>query len=414
MSNWNPVWRVKINGVEYTDAILSNLTITSGRSNVYEQAQAGYVSISLINLNQTNIVTNINDSITIEIQDSAAAFVPLFGGWISDVSVVVTDVGSVAYSQTVRIIALGILAKASKILTNGVLAQDHDGDQIYDSLYGTFLNEWSEVPPALQWNTYDPTVDWANAENLGLGEIDRPGQYELANRASSRTDIYTLISALATSGLGYLYENAQGQICYADADHRRDYLATNGYVELSANEAIASGLTLQTRAGDVRNAITLKYGSLSTNDVSATDPASMVLFGELGQIINTTIFSAIDAQAQADFYLLLRAYPRAMFNSISYQLTNNELSDADRDSLINIFMGMPVRITEMPNNMGATFNGFIEGWTFRAAYNELSITALLSPLPFSVQSTQWQDVLAAELWNTITPTLTWQDALVVF
>jgi len=414
MSNWNPVWRVKINGVQYTDAILSNLTITSGRSNVYEQAQAGYVSISLINLNQTNIVTNINDSITIEIQDSTAAFVPLFGGWISDVSVVVTDVGSVAYSQTVRIIALGILAKASKILTNGVLAKDHDGDQIYDSLYGAFLNEWSEVPPALQWNTYDPTVTWANAENLGLGEIDRPGQYELANRASSRTDIYTLISALATSGLGYLYENAQGQICYADADHRRDYLAANGYVELSANEAVASGLTLQTRAGDVRNAITLKYGSLSTNDVSATDPASMVLFGELGQVINTTIFSAIDAQAQADFYLLLRAYPRAMFNSISYQLTNSELSDADRDSLINIFMGMPVRISNMPNNMGATFNGFIEGWTFRAAYNELSITALLSPLPFSVQSTQWQDVLAAELWNTITPTLTWQDALVVF
>jgi hypothetical protein len=40
MTQWNPVWLVEIDGVEYTDAILANLVIRSGRTNIYEQAQA--------------------------------------------------------------------------------------------------------------------------------------------------------------------------------------------------------------------------------------------------------------------------------------------------------------------------------------------------------------------------------------
>ena len=45
MSLWNPIWLVEIDGIEYTDAILANLTIQSGRTNIYEQANAGYIDI---------------------------------------------------------------------------------------------------------------------------------------------------------------------------------------------------------------------------------------------------------------------------------------------------------------------------------------------------------------------------------
>ena len=103
-----------------------------------------------------------------------------------------------------------------------------------------------------------------------------------------------------------------------------------------------------------------------------------------------------------------------MFNQITYELTNPEIDDADRDSLINIFMGLPLRISDLPLNMSAgTYLGFVEGWTFRAAYNSVSVTALLSPLAFSLQAMQWQDVSALEQWNTISGTLEWQDATVV-
>jgi hypothetical protein len=414
MTIFNPVWKVIINGVQYQSAVLANLTITSGRTNIYEQAQAGYINIELINLDQTNVPIEINNSLTIELQNSAATYVPIFGGSIVEIGISVAEIGSVGYTQRVKIIALGALSRLPKALTDGVLTQDFDGDQIFTILSDLLQNNWSEVPAALQWQTYNPTTQWQNAENSGLGEIDRPGTYELAQRASDRTDVYSLVSALATSGLGYIYEDAQGRISYASSDHRSIYLATNGYVDLTANEAQGSGLSIQSRAGDVRNDITLKYGTNSTNEVDASDAESIAVFGRLAQIFTTTVKHTVDAQDQADFYLELRAFPQFNFDSITYQLTNPEIDDADRDALISVFMGMPVSITDLPLNMSAgTYLGFVEGFTFRAAYNEVSISLNLSPLAFSLQAMQWQDVSIAEAWNTISGSLNWEHALVV-
>jgi hypothetical protein len=220
-----------------------------------------------------------------------------------------------------------------------------------------------------------------------------------------------LVAALATSGLGYIYENAQGQISYADSTHRTTYLAANGYVDLTANEAQGSGLSIQARAGDVRNNITLKYGTNSTSEVTALNSQSIGVYGQLSQIFTTTVKHAIDAQDQADFYLELRAFPEFNFNSITYQLTNPEIGDVDRDSLISVFMGMPVSIADLPLNMSSgTYLGFVEGFTFRAAYNEVSISLTLSPLAYSLQAMRWNDVPIVEQWQTVIPTLDWENA----
>ena len=414
MSIWNPVWQVEINGVDYTNAILSNLTITSGRTNIYEQAQAGYINIELINLDQSPITAEINQSISVQLQDSTATFVPIFGGSIVDVKVGIQDSGGVTYAQKITIIALGALARLPKYLTNGVLNQDFDGDQILEILTDVLFAAWNAVPAAETWAAYDPTVQWQDAENVGLGEIDLPGNYELAQRSSNRTDVYSLVAALATSGLGYIYEDANGLIGYADSTHRTVYLAANGYVDLSANEALANTISIQTRAGDVRNAITIKYDQNSTSEVSELDAASIATYGTLAQIITTTIKHSADAQDQADFYIALRANPQPIFSAITYELTNPEIIDADRDALLNIFMGMPVFISDLPLNMNAgSFAGFVEGWTFRAAYNQVSVTPLFSPLAYSLNAMRWNDVPVVEMWNTIQPTLDWENATIV-
>jgi len=414
MTVFNPIWRVKIQGVEYTTYTLANLTITSGRNNIYQQAQAGYCNLELLNLTQAIVNININDSVTIELKDSTATYVPIFGGTVVDFGVEIVTAGSVGINQILKITALGALSRLPKALTDGVLSQDFDGDQIWTVLQDLLLNNWGEVPAALTWANYDPTETWANAQNVGLGEIDRPGNYELAQRASDRTDIYSLVSALATSGLGYIYEDGSGLISYADSTHRSIYLATNGYTDVTANHALFNGLKIETRAGDVRNDITLKYNTNSNNEVSAEDINSIDIYGRLAQVITTTVKHAADAQDQADFYLTLRATPQANFTSITYQLTNPELDDQDRDSLINVFMGLPLRISDLPPNMAAgTFLGFVEGWSFKAAYNEIAITLNLSPISYSLQAMKWEQVPIAESWNTITGALTWETALVV-
>jgi hypothetical protein len=414
MTQWNPVWLVEIDGVSYTDAVLANLTIRSGRTNIYEQAQAGYVSLQLLDVSQSIVPVEINSTISVSIKNSAGTFVPIFGGNVVDIGIEVRDVGSVMYTQTYSILALGALARLPKVLTNGVLAKAFDGTQIYTVLQQVLFGSWAQVAGAETWATYDSTITWANAENNGLGEIDQPGNYELAARSSSRTDVYSLVSALATSGLGYIYEDAQGRIGYADSTHRTQYLAANGYVDLDANQARAAGLKIQTRVGDVRNSLTIKYGATSSSEVSASDAASIALYGTLGQIITTTLHNSADATAQANFYLSLRAQPQPIFSEITFDLTNPELDNSDRDDLINIFMGEAIAVSNLPLNMSSgAFQGFVEGWSFQASYNQLSVTLLLSPLAYSLQAMRWNDVPITEKWNTVSPTLTWEYATMV-
>ena len=413
MTQWAPIWLVEIDGIEYTSAVLANLTIESGRTNIYEQAQAGYTNIQLIDVNQATIPVNVNSTISIQVKDTSNTFVPIFGGNVVDIGLEVRDVGSTMFTQTYSITALGALARLPKALTNGVLSKAFDGTQIYTILSALLLQTWAQVPGALTWATYTPGTTWAGAGNTGLGEIDRPGDYELAARSSERTDVYSLVSALATSGLGYIYEDAQGRISYADATHRSQYLSANGYVQITANQARAAGLRTETRAGDVRNNLTIKYGSTSSSEISASNATSILNYGTLSQIITTTLHNSADATAQANFYLALRKDPQPIFSEITYDLTNPEVDNSDRDNLISVFMGMPVAINDLPSNMGSIFQGFVEGWSFRAGYNTLSVSLNLSPVAYSLQALQWDEISNTFTWSGVSPTLDWARATII-
>jgi hypothetical protein len=414
MTQWSPVWKVTIDGTEYTNAVLANLTIQSGRTNIYEQAQAGYVNLQLLDVNQTAIPVSINSTISVQLKNTSNTFVSIFGGNVVDIGLEIRDVGSTMFTQTYSITALGALARLPKALTNGVLSKEFDGDQIYDILSDVLFNTWAEVAGSVTWGTYTPAgTTWATAENNGLGEIDRPGNYELAARSSNRIDVYSLVSALAISGLGYIYEDSLGRIGYADSTHRTQYLTANGYVDLTANHARAAGLSIATRAGDVRNNVTIKYGATSSSEQSASDTDSINEYGQLSQIITTTLHNAADATSQANFYLALRKTPQAIFSQITFDLTNPELDNGDRDNLINVFMGMPVAINDLPLNMGSIFQGFVEGWSFQASYNQLSVTLNASPTAYSLQSLPWSEIANTFTWSSVSPTLDWARATII-
>lgn len=406
MTLWSPEWRVSIDGTQYEGLTVANLSITSGRSDINVQPVAGYCSMEILQLTNETFNFNINSGLTVELKDSAGTFVPIFGGNITDIMQQLRNAGSTTYVTSTSITALGALARLPKALTEGVLTKDLDGVQIATVLADLLLNNWNEVSPALTWDTYDPTITWANAENAGLGTIDA-GDYELAARSSNETDMFSLVSALATSGLGYIYEDATGRINYADATHRQDYLTANGYEVLSANQAIAAGLKTTTQAQNVRNIVSVKWKS---GTESATDDTSVATYGKLSQTIQTTLEHAVDAASQADRYLALRAYPRAIFGAITYPLSSPEIDDTDRDNLINIFMGQPIHIDDLPSNMGSVFEGFVEGWTWSVTYGNATLTINLSPTEFSLVTLRWNQVSASETWATLSPTLTWEEA----
>jgi hypothetical protein len=412
MTAWNPVWQLSINGGTYTSVTLSNLTITSGRTDIYQQPLAGYCTVEIINTDQSAVNIDVNNSFALQVKDSTNTFRPIFGGYVTDINQSVRSSGSTGVVQSFTITALGALSKLPKTLTEGVLSKDYDGNQIYSLLEPLLFNTWNEVPAATTWETYDATQTWANAENSGLGEIDVPGDYELTSRASNVTDVYSLVASLATSGLGYIYEDSAGRIGYADSTHRSQYLGTNGYTELSGNHALSRGVSTSRRIGDIRNKVTITYKN--NNQHTAEDATSIALYGQQAQNIITSIENGVDATAQANFYLILRSYPQSLFKSITFELTNPEIDNSDRDALLGVFMGLPVDITDLPTNMtGGRFQGFVEGWTFSAGFNKLQVTLNVSPATFSLQAFKWLNVPEDETYNTISPTLTWLNATIV-
>jgi len=411
MTLWTPDWRIKVNGTELTSVTLSNLTITSGRQDINSPTPAGYCSLEVINTDGTNYSFTINTSVTIEIKDTSGNYVALFGGRISDLRQIVRSAGSSAIITSLRITAIGALSRLQRAIFDGNLAQGLDGAQILDLLDDLLLNSWNEVPPAETWATYDATETWANAQNIGLGEIDA-GEYTMVSRQITDSVIAPIANQIANSALGYLYEDANGLIGYADASHRQDYLIANGYTDLDASQAIASGIGVIQRQGDLANKIIMDYGNNFNSSYTAQDATSQASFGLFAEQFNSYLKNAADVEDVADRLIQLRAYPRDTFQSITFPLQSPEIDDTDRDALLNIFMGQPIRITNLPLNiLGGEFTGFVEGWTFSASVSGLSITFLASPTEFSAFAQQWAQVNAAESWNSVLNTLEWQDAI---
>ncbi len=413
MSVWTPDWRIKVNGVEYTNLTLSNLTITSGRTDIYRQPVAGYCRLQVKNNDLSQITFDINDGVTVEVKNDAGSYVVLFGGNITDIAIAVASAGGIGISQTISITALGALARLPKAIFQGNLSQGTDGAQMLEVLETVLFANWNLVPAGETWAAFDPTVMWEDALNTGLGEVD-VGDYTLDSQNSLDTDVYSLASTIANSGLGYLYESANGLINYADSTHRTEYFSANGYVDLDARHALAGNITTKKRSGDVRNSITLQYTTSGNSEVTDTEPASIAVYGELAQTIRTYLKNQGDAEDQAAFYLALRAYPQALFDSVTFALGNPEIDEIDRTSMLSIFMGMPVNLQNLPANMNnGEFQGFVEGWTFQATVSDIKLTMTVSPLSFSLQAFRWSSVPVTEYWNTLSNTLTWEQATIV-
>jgi hypothetical protein len=412
MTAWTPVWRVRANGDTVTGVTLANLTITSGRTDINSPTPAGYCSLQLINTDNSVYNFAVNTSILIEVQDSNADYVPLFGGRISDLRQIVTSAGSEAAVTTINITATGALIRLQRATFDGNLAEGLDGAQILDLLDELLLASWNELPPAETWATYDPATEtWAEAGDIGLGTIDA-GEYTMASRQISDQVISNVANQIASSALGYLYEDANGNINYADASHRQDYLVANGYTDLDAAHAIGAGIGIVQRQGDIANKIILDYGNNFNSQYIAQDTDSQATYGLYAEQFSSYLKNTADVEDMGDRLIQLRAYPRYLFQSITFPLQSPEIDDADRDALLNIFMGQPVRITNLPPQMlGGEFTGYVEGWTFRASVGGLSITFNASPTEFSAVAQQWAQVNAAESWNSVLNTLEWQDAI---
>jgi hypothetical protein len=407
---WLPEWRITVGTTVYTNVTSVNVTI--GRIDIDRQCQAGYARMDIINSTNALFDIDVTDSLTLELKDSGGTYVPVFGGTVSDFTTSVRSPEESGYVTLGTILAVGALAKLPKAIYTDSVAHGLDGEQISIILENLLVNQWQEVAAALTWATYDPTTTWANAENVGVGEIDA-GLYQMDNLSADDRNTQTLVQQIADSALGNLYEDKQGRISYADGDHRSNYLAANGSTQLDGNYASPASVKSILQIGKIRNSEIVRYGNDYGSTYSATDDASIITYGRYQRTFDSNIRFLADIEDIIERDLALRSTPRTQLDQITFRLDNPVMPNALRDDLINLFFGEPVVITNLPFNMfEGYFSGFVEGISMRATPTFVDATIYVSPTDFSLIAPTWATVLPTNtIWSGVNGTLQWSKAI---
>jgi len=406
---WLPEWRVTIGDDVYTT--VTSVSYATGRLDIDRQCTAGYCRVEIINTTGAAFTINVTEPITLELKNSSGTYVTVFGGEVSDFSIGVRSPEESGFITTGTILGIGPLAKLTKTIYNSALAEDLDGAQIAAILNETLYGRWGEITPTTTWDTYPPTVTWAEAESY-IGIIDS-GFYTMINLAASAVaKSQTLADQIANSALGQIYETPEGLVNYDDADHRSTYLAANGYTNLDGAYATPSSIQSQTQIGRIRNSLIYKYGAGYASTYSTSDDPSIGSYGLYQRSFESNIKNLADITLIGDRELALRKDPRNSLGVINFRLDNPNMSNTLRDNLIGVFFGEPVLVSNLPNNLlGGEFDGFVENIAVRATPTSVDVTLYISATDFSLSTTQWETVLPASLiWTGVNATLTWTNA----
>jgi hypothetical protein len=406
---WLPEWRVTVGDDVYTT--VTAVSFASGRLDIDNQPTAGYCRVEIINTTGAEFTINVTEPVLLELKNGSGTYVTVFGGEVSDFNIGVRSPEEAGYITTGTILGIGSLAKLTKAVYNTALAEGLDGAQIAAILGNALSLSWAEVYPTLTWDTYPATVTWADAEDY-IGTIDT-GFYTMINLAASPTaKSQTLADQIATSALGQIYEEKDGDVSYDDADHRSTYLAANGFTNLDGSYATPRSITSQTQIARIRNSLIYNYAAGYASTYSTSDSDSIALYGLFEKSAESNIKGLTDITDIASRELNLRKNPRASLGAITFRLDNPDLPTAMLDSLIGVFFGQPVLISNLPSNLlGGTFDGFVENVALNATPTYVDMTLYVSATDFSLSTTQWETVLPASLvWTGVNATLTWTNA----
>jgi hypothetical protein len=407
---WLPSWRVTVGDNVYTS--VTSVSYSTGRTDIDRQATAGYCQVEIVNTTGAAFTINVTENITLELKDATGTYITVFGGEVSDFSIGVRSPNESGFVTTGTVLGIGSLAKLTKAVYNTAIAEGLDGAQIAAILSGSLNLNWNEVTPTTTWDTYPATTTWENAESY-VGTVDSGFYTMIALAASATAKSQTLTDQIANSGLGQVYENRYGNVCFDDADHRSNYLAANGYTFLDADYATPTSIKSTQAVSRIRNSLIYKYSTGYGSTYSTSDSDSIAQYGTYERSVESNIKNLADITDIATRQLNLRRSPRNQLEAITFRLDNPAMPDAMLNSLIGVFFGQPVLISNLPSNLlGGTFDGFVENITMRATPTYVDLTLYITATDLSLSTTQWDTVLPSTItWATTNATLTWNNAI---
>jgi hypothetical protein len=401
---------VKINGRDYTDVSVGEISISRGRDTVYAQANPASARVELIDV---GALTRFSVGVPIEISmlfpaiewelladswdglantwegifgDLVPGFIrPVFTGTVSD-----WDADAIAAQNEpvmrYQVQAVGPLATLNRrnIFFDGRVAEN-DGERAEAILTA-----------ALGSAVVDPTI--IDDGVFGLAELDAD---------DSGYSALQLLQEAAASAEGVIFETPDGRIGYADSARRFNQ---SEFLEIPFGEVQVGGLSVSSSLGDVTNVVTVEY---SGGAITRRDDVSIAQFGEQDTTIQTDLVSEGAAEAFAGAFLQRHSTPSVSLGLLAFNLRN---MDRDiREAVLDSNTNRGIVLTDVPRRVGfRNFEGFIEGVEIRMNRFEAELGLLVSDAVLSTGDMRWNVVPPAVTWDTVEPAnLVWNDARVV-
>ena len=406
---WTPDAVVKINGTAVTNYTLEGVSISMGRETIDQQSQAGYARISFKDYPQTSVA--INDTIVVQIKNYAGTLVTIYTGYVTDVQASVLDAGGTNLVYVTDIICTGALSKlANKDVNSAGYSEEQDGTRMLKVVTEAFGTKWSQLPTTQIWTDYT-TETWNDLLGVTTTYIDTPGTYTLYAATAELTNGYDYAAVVADSGQGQLYERTDGNLGYSDQDARSTYVTANGFTNIPKNHILADGIAVLTSRNNLINDAIISYGNPEATS-ETIDATSIDLYGKIAATTTTYLKNSSDADTYGARQVLLNAYPNPVISGIGIQIDAPTMSSTLLDSLVNVFFGMPISMTDIPSLLYPTdFFGYVEGWNWTINRFTARLDLNVSDFAYSAVPVAWEDVYISETWDTLDPDLKWQDAL---
>ncbi len=406
---WSPNAVVKIDGTAFTSSTIEGITISMGRIDLDQQSQAGYARIAIKDLAASAV--KINSEIVVKIDNYSNVPTTIYTGFVTDILTSVLDAGGSNVAFVTDIIATGALSKlAVKEANTSGYPEQLDGDRMLEVITGAFGLAWEDLPTTQIWSDY-LIETWDDLLGVDVSYIDTPGTYTLFATTAEPENAYSYAETVATSGFGQLFETVDGNIGYADQDHRADYLSANGFLDISKNFILSDGIGVSTSRNNIVNDAIVTYGDPESS-VQTIDPDSIELYGRIAANTTTFLKNQTDAETFADRQILLNSSPEPVIEGIGIQIDAPTMNSTLLNGLVGIFFGLPISITNFPSGLYPNqFFGYCEGWTWTINRFEARLDINVSDVKFSAVPVAWQDVYAGETWATIDPSLQWLNAL---
>ena len=242
-----------------------------------------------------------------------------------------------------------------------------------------------------------------------------PGVLEVIPRDVDTRAALEVAEATARSAGGLIWETTDGQIRYADSEHRR---GADVDLDLDACDILVTPTWNRNLSGMV-NEISLGYGVATPADgdtpaqeaprIRAVNADSQRLWGRYEYSVTTELARESDATAMASLILTQNGSPVWMLNALPVDVFG--LDATQTAALLGLDVHSLVRVTGLPAN-GSTptsVAAWVEGWNERLAWGVHDMDITVSDYCRTAPPARWDDLDPATTWNATPATTTWDS-----